>query len=106
MAEDTIISKGITIDGEISGSEPVVVEGTVKGKIALSAAVTIANEGVVEADVETTEVQISGNMTGNVVASDRVEITPEGRVVGDVRAPRILIADGAAFKGHIDMDVS
>ena len=105
MAEDTIISRGITIDGEISGTEPVVVEGTVKGKITLQAAVTVAAEGVVEADVETTQVQISGAMTGNVSASERVEITPEGRVVGDVRAPRILIADGAGFKGHIDMDV-
>lgn len=102
---DTIIAKGITIDGEISGTEPVLVEGTVKGKISLDATVTVAEEGLVEADLETTEVQISGTLTGNVDASERVEITPTGKVVGDIRSPRILIADGAGFKGHIDMDV-
>jgi len=104
MAE-TIIAQGITIDGEISGDEPVLIEGTVKGKITLGATVTVAAEGVVEADIETTEVQISGTMTGNVVAGERVEIAPSGKVVGDIKAPRILIADGAGFKGHIDMDV-
>ena len=102
---ETIISKGITIDGEISGKDPVVVEGNVKGKITQSATVTIAESGVVEADVETTEVHISGAMTGNVQAKDRVEIATSGRVVGDLKAPRSSIADGAGFKGHIDMDV-
>lgn len=102
---DTIISKGITIDGEISGTEPVVVEGTVKGKINLEANVTIEEGGVVEADVDTTQVFISGQMTGNVKAQDRVEISTSGRVVGDITSPRISIADGAGFKGHIDMDV-
>lgn len=102
---DTIISKGITIDGEISGTEPVVVEGTVKGKINLEANVTIKEGGVVEADVDTTQVFISGQMTGNVKAQDRVEISTSGRVVGDITSPRISIADGAGFKGHIDMDV-
>ena len=104
MAE-TIIAKGITIDGEISGEEPVLIEGTVKGKVTLGATVTVAEEGIVEADMETTEVEISGTLTGNVTASDRVEITPSGKVIGDITAPRILIADGAGFKGHIDMDV-
>lgn len=104
MAE-TIIAQGITIDGEISGNEPVLIEGTVKGKITLDAQVTVAEQGVVEADISTTQVQLSGNFTGNVTASERVEITPSGKVVGDIKSPRILIADGAGFKGHIDMDV-
>lgn len=102
---DTVIGKSITIDGEISGDENVVVEGTVKGKIALEASVTVANGAVVEADVETQEVEISGHVTGNIVAGERVEIKSDGRMVGDIKAPRILIADGAGFKGHIDMDV-
>ena len=102
---DTIIAQGIIIDGEISGSEPILIEGHVKGKVTLEALVTVAEQGVVEADIDTTQVQISGQFTGNVAAGERVEITASGRVVGDIRAPRILIADGAGFKGHIDMDV-
>lgn len=102
---DTYIGKSIVIDGEISGDQPVVVQGTVKGKITLDSAVTVEDGGVVEADVSSAQVAISGSVTGNVTASDRVEIRAEGRMVGDVKSPRITIADGAAFKGHIDMDV-
>lgn len=102
---DTIIGKGIVIDGEISGDAPVTIEGTVKGRIQLEAAVQVAEGGLVEADVESNEVEVSGNVTGNIVASERVELRPEGKMVGDIRSPRILIADGASFKGHIDMDV-
>ena len=102
---DTVIGPNITIDGEITGSEPVLVEGTVKGRIATEAAITVAQGGVVEADVQTPQVTISGQVTGNIVASERVEITTEGKMLGDIKSPRILIADGAGFKGHIDMDV-
>lgn len=102
---DTIIGANITIDGEITGTEPIVVEGTVKGRIATEALVTIAAHGVVEADVHTPHVAISGQVTGNIVATEKVEITTEGKMVGDIKSPRILIADGAGFKGHIDMDV-
>ncbi|MBA2661582.1 MAG: polymer-forming cytoskeletal protein [Bradymonadaceae bacterium] len=102
---DTVIGRNTVIDGEITGNQPVVIEGSVKGRIALDSLVTIAAEGRVEADVHTPQVQINGQLTGNVVAAERVEITAEGRMVGDIRSPRILIADGAGFKGHIDMDV-
>jgi len=102
---ETIISKGIVIDGEISGSEPVVVEGTVKGKITLESSLNVAHGGVVEADVFSQNIEVSGQVTGNLTASERVHIAGDGRMVGDVKSPRILIADGAAFKGHIDMDV-
>lgn len=102
---DTIIGKGIVIDGEISGEAPVTIEGTVKGRIALDSTVTVADGGIIEADVASQAVEVSGSVTGNIVASERVELRPEGKMVGDIRSPRILIADGASFKGHIDMDV-
>lgn len=104
MAE-TVIGKGIVIDGEISGDEPVVVEGTVKGRISLNSTVVVASGGLVEADVHSDEVEVSGQVTGNITARERAEIKTDGRMIGDIKAPRILIADGAGFKGHIDMDV-
>ena len=105
MAE-TKITKGIVIDGEIQAQEPVTIEGSVKGQIVTSALVTVATGAVVEANVNTTQIQIHGAFTGNIAAKERVEISPSGKMTGDVRAPRILIADGAAFKGHIDMDAN
>jgi cytoskeletal protein CcmA (bactofilin family) len=101
----TVIGASFVVDGEITGSEDVVVEGTVKGRIATREALVVEASAVVEADVESATVEIAGQLTGNVVASERVELKAESRVAGDLHAPRILIADGARFKGSVDMDV-
>lgn len=101
---NTIIGSSIVIDGEISGDEDLVIQGTVKGKIALKESLFVENSGVVEADIDTQNVEIAGRVTGNISASEKVELKTDCRVVGDIRAPRILIADGASFKGNVDMD--
>lgn len=101
---NTIIGNSIVVDGEISGDENLTVRGTIKGRVALSASLYIEESGKVEADIETDNVEISGSVTGNILASEKVELKSDGRVVGDVKAPRILIADGAVFKGNVDME--
>jgi cytoskeletal protein CcmA (bactofilin family) len=101
----TVIGSTIVIDGEISGDEDLVIQGTVKGRIALRQSLFVEGSGVLEADVETANVDISGQVTGNIAASEKVELKADCRVIGDIRAPRILIADGAAFKGNVDMNV-
>ena len=102
---NTIIGSSIVIDGEIQGEEPLTIQGTVKGKIALSQPIVVEPGATVEADIETQSVQISGRVTGNITARERVEVRADGRVVGDIKSPRIVIADGASFKGNVDMDV-
>ena len=102
---NTIIGSSLVIDGEISGDEALVIQGTVKGRISLNESLFVENSGVVEADIDTQTVEISGKVTGNISATDKVELKSDCRVVGDIRAPRILIADGASFKGNVDMDV-
>lgn len=102
---NTIIGSTIIVDGEISGDEDLVIQGTVKGKISLKESCIVEASGTVEADIETQNVEIAGQVTGNITASDKVELKTDCRVVGDIKAPRILIADGAAFKGNVDMDV-
>jgi cytoskeletal protein CcmA (bactofilin family) len=101
---NTIIGSSIVIDGEITGDEDLVIQGTVKGKIGLKESLFIENSGVVEANMEVSNVEISGQVTGNIAATEKVELKSDGRMVGDIKAPRILIADGALFKGNIDMD--
>ena len=59
---------------------------------------------MVEANVETATITILGTVTGDIQASERAELKNNCRVVGDIRAPRVLIADGASFKGNVDMD--
>jgi cytoskeletal protein CcmA (bactofilin family) len=101
----TVIGSTIVIDGEISGDEDLVIEGTVKGKIALRESLFVEHSGVIEADIETANVEVSGQVTGNIAASEKVELKADCKVMGDIRAPRILIADGAAFRGNVDMDL-
>ena len=104
MAGNTIIGNSIVIDGEITGEEDLVIQGTVKGKISLRQSLFVENSGTVEADMEVANIEISGQVTGNIVASEKVELKNDGRMVGDIKSPRVLIADGALFKGNIDMD--
>jgi cytoskeletal protein CcmA (bactofilin family) len=70
-----------------------------------SDAVSVASGGVVESDVTASSVSVAGQVTGNVTAQERVDIQAGGRLVGDVKAARFTIADGASFKGSVDMDV-
>jgi cytoskeletal protein CcmA (bactofilin family) len=101
----TIIGQGIIIEGEVTSDEAVVVAGTVRGKLSAEGPVTIESGGLVEADLVATSVAVGGTVTGNINASDRVDLLNGGRLVGDVKASRFTIADGAVFKGNVDMDV-
>ncbi len=101
----TVIGQGITIEGEIASDEPVVVAGTIRGKLVVDGAVSVEAGAVVEADIGATTLSVAGSVIGNVSATDRVDLLTGGRLVGDVRAARVTIADGATFKGNVDMDV-
>jgi cytoskeletal protein CcmA (bactofilin family) len=101
---NTVIGSTIVIDGEITGDEDLVVQGTVKGRVSLRENIVVEESGVLEANIETSTITIHGTVTGDVQASERAELKSNCRVVGDIRAPRILIADGASFKGNVDMD--
>jgi cytoskeletal protein CcmA (bactofilin family) len=101
----TVIGAGITIEGEVSADDEVVVQGTIRGKLDAREGVTVEAGGVVEADITSGPLTVAGNVTGNITSSDRVDLQSGARVVGNVKATRITIADGAQFKGNVDMDV-
>jgi cytoskeletal protein CcmA (bactofilin family) len=101
----TVIGEGLVIEGDVASREDVIVYGTVRGKLQTSEQLTVGNGGLVEADVSAQAVSISGQVTGDVVAVDRVDIQPGGRLVGDVQSARLTIADGASFKGNVDMQM-
>jgi cytoskeletal protein CcmA (bactofilin family) len=101
----TVIGAGITIEGEVTADEDVVVQGTIRGKLSAREAVTVESGAVVEADVTGGPFSVAGAITGNITSSDRVDLQSGAKVVGNVKATRITIADGAQFKGNVDMDV-
>jgi cytoskeletal protein CcmA (bactofilin family) len=98
------IGKSVVIKGELSGSEDLTIEGQVDGKIELRQNVlTIGPNGKIKAQVFSKSVVILGEVTGNVTASEKVDIRDNGSVDGDIAAPRVAIAEGAHFRGSIDM---
>jgi cytoskeletal protein CcmA (bactofilin family) len=101
----TVIVEGLTIEGELTSDEEVIVYGTLRGALTSSDAVSVGAGGVVEADISAASLSLAGHVTGNVTAGERIDIQAGGRLVGDVKSVRLTIADGASFKGSVDMDV-
>ena len=98
------IGKSVVIKGELTGSEDLTIEGHVEGKIELRQNVlTIGANARIKAQVFAKAVIILGEVTGNVSASEKVDIRDNGSVDGDIAAPRVAIAEGAHFRGSIDM---
>lgn len=98
------IGKSVIIKGELNGSEDLTIEGAVEGKIELRQNIlTIGPNGKIKAQVFAKSVVILGEVTGNVTASEKVDIRDNGSVDGDIAAPRVAIAEGAHFRGSIDM---
>jgi cytoskeletal protein CcmA (bactofilin family) len=104
MVQPAGIGESIHIKGELTGNEDLIVDGHVEGKISLEGhALTIGASAKVSADIRSKAVVVHGQVVGNITAADRIEITPSGSVQGDLRAQRVALADGATFKGTIDM---
>lgn len=99
-----MIGKSITVTGEITGSEPLHVEGTVKGSIRLeNSYLNIGADATVQSNISAREVVVRGSVAGNVNVSERIDIRSGGSLVGDVTAHSVSIEEGAYFKGSIDM---
>lgn len=99
----THIAPGTRIRGEVSGPTELLVEGEVEGEIRVDAAVIVGGEGVVQGPITAHVVRIGGRVFGNVSANERVEVAPSGTLEGDILSPRITIAEGAFFKGRVEM---
>ena len=98
------IGKSVIIKGELSGSEDLTIEGQVEGKIELRQNVlTIGPNAKIKAQVAAKTIVVEGSVQGNVMATERIEIRDKGSVEGDLASPRVAIADGAHFRGSIDM---
>jgi cytoskeletal protein CcmA (bactofilin family) len=98
------IGKSVVIKGELSGSEDLTIEGHCEGRIELRENVlTIGPNGKIRAEVFAKSVIVLGEVVGNVTASEKVDIRDNGSVDGDIVSPRVAIAEGAHFRGSVDM---
>ena len=89
--------------GEITGDEHVLVEGLVEGTIRITGHLRVGPGGTVKATVSAQSVVVAGELVGDCHAAERVEIEAAGRLTGNIRAPRVVIVEGATFRGTSDM---
>lgn len=99
----TVVGQQTVVKGSLRGDEDLTVFGRIEGGVNLTKTLIVEGSGVVVADIEVRDAIISGVVVGNISASNSVQITEEGRMVGDISSPRVIIVDGASFRGHVDM---
>jgi len=98
------IGRSITIRGDVTGDEDLVIQGRVEGSVDLKQhAVTVGAEGQVKASITGRVVVIEGKVVGNVTAHERIVLRSTASVQGDISAPRVVLEDGARFRGGVDM---
>jgi cytoskeletal protein CcmA (bactofilin family) len=97
-----VIGPTLVIRGEVSGAEPLLVEGRIEGPVSIPGGyVSVGREGVLTSIVTASEVVVRGTVLGNIHASDRVEICKGGSLTGDIVTRRVSIQDGAYITGSI-----
>ncbi len=102
----TRIAEGTRIEGEITGSTELLVEGELTGTLRIEARAVVGSSGVVRGEIEARSVMVAGEVYGDVRGRERVEVGASGRIEGDISAPRVTIAEGAFFKGKVEMGES
>ena len=105
-ASACVIGAKTQVKGEITGSENIVVEGVVEGTIRITGDLRVALGGMVKATVSAQSVLVAGEVVGDCHATQRTEIQASGRLTGNIRAPRVVIIEGATFRGNSDMSVA
>lgn len=99
----TILGVGLQVAGEMTSDEDIVIEGRFSGKLTSSARISVGRNGVVEADLNADIIQISGRVKGNLTARQKIELVAGGYLEGNIQTPKVVVAEGAVFKGNVDM---
>ncbi|MCB9548324.1 MAG: polymer-forming cytoskeletal protein [Myxococcales bacterium] len=99
----TVIAAGTVVAGRIEGAEDVDLFGRIEGSLKLKGALKIDEKARADAELDVTRLEVRGILVGNATASESIELFGTARVVGDLVAPRIIVRDGARFRGLIDM---
>ncbi len=102
-ARSSVIGRSMKLKGNISAEEEILIEGIIEGSIKMKHNVIIGKSGKVKADITAREVIIKGEVNGNVHGTVKVEIVPGGVLNGDIISEKVVLAEGAKFKGNIDM---
>jgi cytoskeletal protein CcmA (bactofilin family) len=102
--ERATIGRSITLHGDVTGDEDLLIQGHVEGSVDLRQhAVTVGSEGEVIASIVGRVVTVEGRVEGNINGTEQVILRSSAFVKGDIRAPRVVLENGARFRGLVDM---
>lgn len=102
--ERATIGRSITIRGDVTGDEDLLIQGRVDGSVDLKQhSVTVGADGEVKASIVGRVVIVEGSVEGNIRSEEQVVLRSSARVQGDITAPRLVLEDGARFRGGVDM---
>ena len=99
----THIAPGTRVQGEITGATEVLVDGHLEGNLSIDSRLTVGRGGRVDGTIRAKSVRISGKVKGDILCQERIELLESGALEGDVMAPRVVISEGAFFKGKVEM---
>ena len=100
------IGPSITIRGDITGEEDLIVHGRIEGTLTLpDNDIIVGSDGQVKANLNATKLLVEGRVIGDLSASERVVIKKSGQVEGNITAPRVVLEDGCRFKGSVEMNM-
>lgn len=98
------IGPSISIEGDVTGSEDLLIQGKVDGSVTLGQhAVGVGGEGRVNANIVGRVITIEGRVEGDLTAEEQIILRGSAQVHGDIKAPRVVLEDGATFRGLVDM---
>ena len=102
-AASTVVARDTVLTGELGGSKPVRIEGTVKGTIEITAPIEVVEGAAVEGEIIGTTVRLAGTVDGNVTATELAELLATAVVRGDLRAAALHVVEGAKLEGRVQM---
>ncbi len=97
---ESIIGSDLTIEGNVAGGGAIRIDGGIKGGVSLTGDVYVGEAGKVDGDVRVNNIMVAGEITGSVHAAGRLEIERTGRMAGGINAFRLVVAEGAQFRGY------
>jgi cytoskeletal protein CcmA (bactofilin family) len=103
-SERAVIGRSITIRGDVTGDEDLLIQGQIEGSVDLELhAVTVGSDGLVKANITGRVITVEGEVEGDLHAQEQITLRSSARVNGDIKAPRVVLDDGASFRGLVDM---
>lgn len=99
------IGSSVTVTGQVSGNQDLVVEGRIEGRIGLDSRLVVQPGGVLEAEIDVVEADIHGAVKGDLTVKKLVTLHPTARVMGNIAAGSVVLVQGAQFTGNIEMEV-